>query len=278
MVGTVLNLLFVGVEAVAGFVTGSVGLLSDAGHNLSDVVALLLAWLAFRLSRVPANTRFTYGYGKSTVLVALLNAALLLVAIGMIALESAHKLMQPQPIDGGVVIWVASVGIAVNMATALLFLRDRRSDLNVNGAFLHMAMDALVSLGVVLSGVLMRFTGWYIIDPIVGLLVAVVIFVSTWRLLRQSVRLSLDGVPADIDAAQVHQLIAGIDGVADVHHLHLWALSTTSNALTAHIALRDIAQAERVKADIRHLLAEHGIAHATIETELEGHACGQPTC
>ena len=278
MVGTVLNLLFVGVEAVAGFVTGSVGLLSDAGHNLSDVVALLLAWLAFRLSRVPANTRFTYGYGKSTVLVALLNAALLLVAIGMIALESAHKLMQPQPIDGGVVIWVASVGIAVNMATALLFLRDRRSDLNVNGAFLHMAMDALVSLGVVLSGVLMRFTGWYIIDPIVGLLVAVVIFVSTWRLLRQSVRLSLDGVPADIDAAQVHLLIAGIDGVADVHHLHLWALSTTSNALTAHIALRDIAQAERVKADIRHLLAEHGIAHATLETELAGHACGQPKC
>src|SRR5574344_1366034 len=195
VVGTLLNLAFVIVEGIAGFMSNSMGLLSDAGHNLSDTVSLLLAWLAFMLAKKVANKRFTYGYGRSTILASLINAS---------------------------IIWVAADGVVINFATALLFMKDRKKDLNINGAFLHMAMDALVSVGVVVSGVVIKYTGWVVIDPIIGLVVASVIFVSTWNLLKESVRLSLDGVPEAIDLDEIEKNILALNGVASIHHIHVW--------------------------------------------------------
>lgn len=272
----VLNTLFVAAEFTAGLLSDSMGLLSDAGHNLSDVVSLLLALLAFRLAQVPPSHRYTYGYRRSTILVSLLNAVILLVAVGAIVVESVRKLMYPEPVAGGTVLWVAGIGVVINFATALLFLRDKERDLNVKGAYLHMAADALVSVGVMISGAVMMATGWYAIDPLVGLLVAAVIVGSTWRLLHDSLRLSLDGVPAGIDYDEVFRTVASQEGVSGVHHLHVWALSTTENALTAHIAVRDLQRMPQVKRALRERLRELGIGHATLEFECEGQPCGEP--
>lgn len=274
--GIVLNTLFVAAEFTAGLLSDSMGLLSDAGHNLSDVVSLLLALLAFRLAQVPPSHRYTYGYRRSTILVSLLNAVILLVAVGAIVVESVRKLMHPEPVAGGTVLWVAGIGVVINFATALLFLRDKERDLNVKGAYLHMAADALVSVGVMISGAVMMATGWYAIDPLVGLLVAAVIVGSTWRLLRDSLRLSLDGVPAGVDYDEVWRAVASQEGVSGVHHLHVWALSTTENALTAHIAVRDLQRMPQVKRALRERLRELGIGHATLEFECEDQPCGEP--
>ena len=203
IIGIALNLIFVLVEAAAGFWYDSLALLSDAGHNLSDVISLVLALLAFRMAKVKPNSRYTYGYKKSTVLVSLLNAIILLVAVGIILAESIEKLRNPQPIAGGVIAWVAGVGILINAFTAFLFLKDKERDLNIKGAYLHLMADALVSVGVVISGVIISYTHWYIIDPIIGIAIAIVILVSTWNLLRDSLRLSLDGVPAGISAEKI---------------------------------------------------------------------------
>ncbi len=278
VVGTLLNLIFVIVEGAAGFISNSVGLLSDAGHNLSDTVSLLVAWLAFYLSRKVANRSFTYGYQRSTILASLINASILLIAIGMIVVESVRKFSHPQPVDSDVIIWVAAIGVVINFVTALMFMKDRKKDLNVNGAFLHMAMDALVSVGVVISGVVIKFTGWTIIDPIIGLVIAVIIFISTWNLLKESVRLSLDAVPEGIDIDEIEQEILEVAGVASVHHTHIWALSTSTNALTVHVKVCDIVESERIKSDIRHRMQEHGITHATIEVEPEGYVCEEDHC
>lgn len=272
--GIALNLAFVIVEFTAGFLSNSMGLLSDAGHNLSDVASLLLAMLAFRLAQVRPTNRYTYGYRRSTILVSLLNAVILLVAVGAIVVESLRKLFYPQPVGGETVMWVAGIGVVVNFVTALMFMRDKERDLNVKGAFLHMAADALVSVGVMVSGGVMMATGWYLIDPLVGLLVAAVIVYSTWGLLRDSLRLSLDGVPAGIDYDVVHDAVASQPGVAEIHHLHVWALSTTENALTAHIEVRDLQQMPQIKAALRARLHELGIDHATFEFE----EVGQPCC
>ena len=202
LVGIVLNVAYVVVELAAGFFLNSVSLISDAGHNLSDVVSLVLALLAFKLARVKPNSKYTYGYKKSTVLVSLLNACILLVAVGVIVWESIGKLREPHPVEGGAIAWVAGVGIVINAFTAWLFMKDRKRDLNVKGAFLHMAADALVSLGVVVSGIVISATGWYVIDPIIGLVIAAVILVSTTHLLFDSLRLSLDGVPSGVVAPE----------------------------------------------------------------------------
>lgn len=278
VVGTLLNLVFVIVEGCAGFISNSMGLLSDAGHNLSDTVSLLLAWLAFQLAKKVANKRFTYGYSKSTILASLINASILLIAIGMIVIESIRKFSNPQPIDENTIIWVAAVGIVINFATAMLFMKDRKKDLNVNGAFLHMAMDALVSVGVVFSGIVIKFTGWTIIDPIVGLVIAVIIFVSTWNLLKESVRLSLDGVPEAIDVDEIEKSILEISGVQSIHHIHIWALGTSENAITVHVSVDDIAESEHIKSNIRTLLKTKNINHATIETEPRGYVCSNDHC
>ena len=251
IIGIVLNLAFVVIEFAAGFWFDSLALLSDAGHNLSDVVSLVLALLAFRLAKVKANERYTYGYKKSTILVSLLNAVILLVAVGAIVIESIHKLNNPAVVPGGAIAWVAGAGVLINAFTAFLFMKDKEKDLNVKGAYLHMAADALVSVGVLVAGIVISRTGWYIIDPIIGLIVAVVILISTWNLLHDSLRLTLDGV----------------------HHIHIWAISTTENALTAHIVLKQPESMQEVKHLIRHRLEDFGIGHATLEFEVPGEHC-----
>ena len=252
--GILLNSVFVAAEFTAGILSNSMGLLSDAGHNLSDVASLLLALLAFRLAQVRPTSRYTYGYRRSTILVSLLNAVILLVAVGAIVVESVRKLLHPEPVGGEVVLWVAGIGVVVNFATALFFLRDKDRDLNVRGAYLHMAADALVSVGVMVSGAVMMATGWYLIDPL---------------------RLSLDGVPAGIDYDEVFRTVASQPGVSGVHHLHVWALSTTENALTAHVAVHDLQRMPQLKEALRARLRELGIDHATLEFESDVQPCGE---
>lgn len=273
IIGIVFNLAFVVIEFAAGFWFDSLALLSDAGHNLSDVVSLVLALLAFRLAKVKANERYTYGYKKSTILVSLLNAVILLVAVGAIVIESIHKLNNPAVVPGGAIAWVAGVGVLINAFTAFLFMKDKEKDLNVKGAYLHMAADALVSVGVLVAGIVISRTDWYIIDPIIGLIVAVVILISTWNLLHDSLRLTLDGVPTSIDSQKVVEAIRALPGVDDVHHIHIWAISTTENALTAHIVLKQPEGMQEVKHLIRHRLEDFGIGHATLEFEVPGEHC-----
>ncbi|KAA6333204.1 Cadmium cobalt and zinc/H(+)-K(+) antiporter [termite gut metagenome] len=271
--GIVLNLIFVFVEFGAGFWFDSLALLSDAGHNLSDVVSLVLALLAFRLAKVRANERFTYGYKKSTILVSLLNAVILLVAIGGILWESINKLQYPEEVSGASIAWIAGIGVVINGFTAFLFMKDKEKDLNVKGAYLHMAADALVSIGVLVAGVVISYTGWYIIDPIIGIAIAIVILISTWNLLRDSIRLSLDGVPATINHDKVLNVLTEIEGVKSVHHLHIWAISTTEIALTAHVVIDDVSKMEELKHYIRHELEHCDIGHVTLEFEYEGEEC-----
>ena len=278
IIGITLNILFVLVEFGIGFYYDSLGLLSDAGHNLGDVASLVLAMLAFRLTKVHPNSRYTYGYKKSTVLVSLLNAVILLVAVGIIIAESIGKLLHPTPVEGAAIAWTAGVGVVINAVTAWLFMKDKDKDLNVKGAYLHMAADTLVSVGVVASGIIITYTGWSIIDPIIGLGIAVIIIVSTWGLLHDSLRLSLDGVPVGIDAQKIQQLIVEQPGVENCHHLHIWALSTTETALTAHVVIDNITQLEEVKHHIKEALEEAGIHHATLEFEDERATCSNECC
>ena len=265
--GIALNTAFVAIEAAVGIAYDSMGLLSDAGHNLSDVASLLLALLAYRLARVHARPRYTYGYRKSTVLVSLLNSVVLLVAVGAIVAESIGRMLHPMPVEGGVIAWTAGAGVAVNGFTAWLFVRDKERDLNVKGAYLHMAADALVSVGVLVSGLVIARTGWMFVDPVIGVVVAGVIVASVWSLTRDILRLALDGVPPGLDPASVERAMLGVEGVCEVHHLHLWAISTTENALTAHVVVAPDARTECVKAALRRVLDAEGVAHATIETE-----------
>lgn len=276
--GIALNITFVIVEAVAGFVTGSLSLLSDAGHNLSDVVGLLLAGLAFKLSFVKPNQTYSYGYKRSTILASLLNAIILLLAVGMILVESVQKLLNPTPLRGDVIAWVAGAGIIINGITAYLFYHDRKQDLNIRGAFLHMVADTLVSVGVVASGVLIYFTGWNILDPIIGITIALIILFSTWGLLKDSFRLSLDGIPPEINILQVEKLLLDIPQVLSIHHLHVWAISTTENALTVHVVISNVGNVETVKHDIRQQLKEINIHHATLEFETKGEQCSELSC
>jgi cobalt-zinc-cadmium efflux system protein len=271
IIGAVMNTLYVAVEFAMGFYYNSLALTADAGHNLSDVASLLLSLLAFRLAKVRQTPGFTYGYRKSTVLASLTNAVILLITVGAILWESLQRFRHPEPVAGGAVAWVAGIGIVVNAGSALLFLRNKDHDLNAKGAYLHLAADALVSLGVVIAGILINNTGWTWIDPLIGLVVAAIILASTWQLLNDSIRLSLDGVPTTIDTAAVINDLRGVFGVQDVHHVHIWAMSTTENALTAHLVLKPGLTDEQVAAlkhDARHRLEHQNISHATLETEI----------
>lgn len=272
IIGIALNLAFVVAEFVAGLWYNSLGLLSDAGHNLGDVASLVLAMLAFRLVKAHPTNSYTYGYKKSTVLVSLMNAVILLVVVGVIIAESITKLLHPRPVEGDAIAWVAGIGVVINAVTAWLFMKDKDKDLNVKGAYLHMAADALVSIGVVVSGIVITHTGWYIIDPIVGLVIAIVIIVSTWGLLRDSLRLSLDGVPTGTDIGKVEKAIHSVEGVKAVHHLHVWAISTTETALTAHISIDNLANMEHIKQEIKLALQQAKVQHATLEFETVGTA------
>lgn len=275
-IGIGLNTAFVILEAIAGWTSGSLALLADAGHNLSDVAALVMAWGAAYLGARPPSARRTYGLGRLTVLAALANALLLLAAVGAIALEAVQRLGSGESAThGGTIILVAGLGILVNGATALLFLRDRHRDLNINAAFQHMAADTAVSLGVVLSGALILATGKAWIDPMVSLVIAGLIAWGSWRLLRSSAHLAVDGIPEAIDEVAVAAYLRGLPGVVDLHDMHIWPLSTTKVALTAHL-IRPGAAIEDVFTQCvgEHLLQQFGIAHATIQLEQgDGPAC-----
>ena len=273
ILGIALNVAFVVVEFAVGLYYGSMGLLSDAGHNLSDVASLLLAMLAFRLAQAHATPRYTYGYKKSTVLISLLNSVILLVAVGVIVAESVGRMLHPAPVEGGAIAWTAGVGVVINGFTAWLFMKDKDKDLNVKGAYLHMAADALVSVGVLVSGVVISWTGWTIVDPVVGLVVAAVIVASVWSLTRDSLRLSLDGVPVGIRIDEVEKTMEAVPGVKAVHHIHVWAISTTENALTAHVVLAELPRMETVKRQLKAELETAGIHHVTLEFESSAEHC-----
>lgn len=281
IIGIVLNMAFVIVQAVAGILTNSVALLSDAGHNLSDVASLVLSLIALRLARAKPTTSFTYGYKKTTILAALTNAVILLVAVGVLGYEAVHKLWHPTPVQGGTVAIVAGIGIVVNFSTAMLFFRGKEHDLNTKGAYLHLLTDALVSLGVVIAGLVITVTDWYWLDGAISIVILVVILVGTWSLLMDSLRLVLDAVPVNVAKDEIENIVLGTKGVESMHHTHIWAMSTTQNALTTHLTLNDsLTFDEKMKLvhDIKHRLAHHHIHHATIELESAKLPCDDKEC
>jgi cobalt-zinc-cadmium efflux system protein len=273
--GTTLNLAFVLVEGLAGLWTDSMALLADAGHNLSDVIGLLIAWGGVELAKRPASKRFTYGLRASTILAALFNALLLLVAVGAIALEARQRLAAPPEVPGGMVMIVAAIGIVINLGTALLFARGREGDINIRGAYLHMAADAVVSAGVVVGGAIILFTGFTLIDPILSLLIIAVILWSTWGLLKESLIMALHAVPAGIDPEAVEAMLEGLPGVERVHDLHIWPMSTTEAALTAHLVMPGGHPGDAFLIDLQHRLAhDFRIDHTTVQIELgDGAEC-----
>ena len=263
----IINLLYVVIEAGVGIYGDSLGLVSDAGHNLGDVFSLVLTLIGFKLAHAAANHKFTYGYQKSTILIALLNAVILLVAVGIIIVESIRKIKHPEPIDGALVSWTAGIGIIVNGLTAWMLMKDQKHDLNIRGAFLHMAADTLVSFGVVIAGIIISLTGFVMIDPIISLVIAAVILVSTWHMLRESLSLSIDGVPEEIDVDRLKSDIESLPHVKSIHHIHVWALSTTLNAMTAHVVIDSRENEDSALAAIKQLAHEAGINHPTIQFE-----------
>ncbi len=273
-VGVTLNSAFVVAEFVFGFAAHSLALIADAGHNLSDVLGLLIAWGASKLVLSAPTPRRTYGFRRSSILAALANAVILLAVTGALSWEAMRRLAHPELVEGSTVIWVAAVGILINGVTALMFMRGREHDLNIKGAFLHMAADAAITCGVVIAGAVIYYTHWLWLDPAVSLAIGILIAVGTFGLLRDSVNLSLDAVPQGIDANQVETYLAALPGVAKVHDLHIWAMSTTHNALTAHLVKPDGRLDDlllmRIQEDLRH---RFGIEHMTIQLE-----CGDENC
>ena len=268
VLGIALNVGFVAAEAVIGLLSHSLSLLADAGHNLSDVLGLVLSWVALVLSRRTPSARHTYGWRRSSILAALLNALLLLVALGAIVWEAIQRIRRPEPIQGWTIALVSLVGIIVNGGTALLFLAGSREDINVRSAFMHMAADAVTSLGVVLAGLIIVFTNWYLLDPIVSLLLAAVVFWGTWNLLHEALEMSLDAVPSNIDPESVRSFLQSWPGVQSVHDLHIWSLSTTEAALTAHLVMPEHNCDDEVVLAIGKALGEKfTIKHPTFQIE-----------
>lgn len=267
-IGIALNLGFVLVEAFYGWQVNSLALLADAGHNLSDVAGLILAWVALMASRLHANERHTYGWRKGSILASFLNASILLLAMGSLGWESIQRLQHPEPMVGETVMLVAGIGVVINAVTAWLFMSGSRSDLNLRGAFLHMVADALVSVGVVLAGLLYLWQGWQWIDPVLSLLIAAVIVIGTWSLFRQSLHLMFDGVPEQLDLSAVRQYLLALPGVCDVHDLHVWAMSSAEIALTAHLSVGgDTDRDALLRAATLGLHERFAIDHATIQLE-----------
>jgi cobalt-zinc-cadmium efflux system protein len=268
--GICLNLAFVLAEVIAGVIYNSMALLTDAGHNASDVASLALSLAAFWMARKKSTAVYTYGYKKTTVLAALANAVILLIAIGVLGYESIKRLLHPAAIQAVMIAWIAGVGIIVNSASAFLFYKGKEKDLNAKSAYLHLLTDALVSLGVVIAGIVMNYTKWYWLDPVIGLVIMIVILISTWVLLRDSFKMTIDAVPSGIELEQIKKVILKVNGVQKVGHVHVWPLSTTENALTAHVVLNDQLDFEerlQVIKNIKHELQHHNIHHSTIELE-----------
>jgi len=275
-VGVALNLGYIVIEAAVGIAIHSLALLADAGHNASDVLCLLLAWGASYLTKTAPTKRHTYGLRSSSILASLVNAIILLVAMGAIGWEAIRRFAQPVSVPGNPVMLVAAIGVLINGATALLFMKGRAHDLNIKGAFLHMAADAGVSAGVIIAGLAINLTGAQWIDPIVSLLIVIVVAIGTWGLLHDSINLSLAAVPSDIDPVAVEQYLSALPGVTKVHDLHIWAMSTTETALTAHLVKPDAEIDDGLLAHIcDELHNRFGIGHATIQLEKGETLCRQ---
>ena len=273
-IGVVLNVAYVLTLVVFGILGHSLALLADAGHNLSDVLALLLAWAASRLTKQPGTPRRTYGWRRTSIMAALFNAIFLLVAVGAITWEALRRFFHQEIVNANVVIWVAAIGVLLNSATALLFAPGRKADLNLRGAFIHMAADAAVSAGVVVAGVAILFTGWVWLDPTASILINIVIVIGTWGLLRESFNLAVDAVPAHVDLVAVQKYLSELPAVTAVHDLHIWAISTTEVALTAHLVMPAAAGGDEFLHDVcEHLHRVFGIEHATIQIEQDAKSC-----
>ncbi len=281
-IGILLNSLFVAAEATAGIMFDSMALLADAGHNLSDVVGLAVAWVGAGLSRRAPTRRFTWGYRGASILASLSNGVLLLIAVGAITAEAIGRFGNPPPVQGGVMILVAALGVVINFGTALLFVRGRKSDINIQGAYLHMAADAGVSAGVVVAGLAILWTGALWIDPAISLVIAAIILWSTWGLLRQSLYLSMGAVPEGIETDEVEAALAAMPGVTKVHDLHIWASGTTETVMTAHLVLAGGYPGNGFLKDVQRAMHDRfGIGHVTIQIEVGEGAdcddCGAPS-
>lgn len=268
IIGIFLNVIYIVVEVVYGLAINSMALIADAGHNFSDVLGLMLAGGAAYLAKTAATEKRTYGLRKSTILAAFFNAILLMIAVGAITIEAIRKLIVPQPVEGITMMIVAGVGVVINTITALMFIKGRKEDLNIRGAFLHMAADAGVSLGVVVAGFIIYSTGWLWVDPAISLAIVFVITIGTWGLLRESFHLSMDAVPKGIDLKEVGNYLKEIEGVTEVHDLHIWAMSTTETALTAHLVIPEESKDDYfLKKICGQLHSKFGIEHSTIQIE-----------
>lgn len=276
--GIALNIIFVIAEFIFGYISGSMGLMSDAGHNLSDVASMALALMACILATRHATGKYTYGYKKSTILVSVANAVILLVAVAIIIFESIEKIINPVDVESEWIMIVAGIGVLVNGFTTWLFNKDKGRDLNIKATYMHMLADTLVSVGVIVSGAVIKFTGWNIIDPVIGLVIAAIILYSTWDILKDSIRLALDGTPEQFDVDDICRRMESVDGVEEVHHIHIWAISTTEYAITSHIVVRDISRMHEIKDRLKSLLKDAGISHSTLEFEDCSHHCEDETC
>lgn len=267
-IGIALNISFVVLEAIFGVLANSLALLADAGHNLGDILGLLLAWGASVLVRKSPTQRHTYGLRRASILAALINALILLLAVGAIAWEGVLRFSHPETVDNNIVIWVAAVGVLINGFTAWLFMSGRKHELNIRGAYLHMAADAAISLGVVFAAIAMLLTGWLWLDPVLSLVIAVIIGISTWGLLREALNLALDAVPESVHSAKVEAYLASLPGIQAVHDLHIWAMSTTETALTVHLIKPDALIDDALLVQINDELREHfDIQHTTVQFE-----------
>ena len=267
-IGVMLNVIFVAIEAGYGLAAGSLALIADAGHNLSDVLSLLIAWGAALLATKPATEKRTYGFRKVTIMASLASAILLLVALGGITWEAIGRFFDPKPVEGMTVIAVAAIGVVINTITALLFVSGQKHDLNIRGAFLHMAADAGVSFGVVVAGIIIMVTGWLLIDPLISLLIVAVILVGTWSLLRDSMNLAIDTVPKGIDMAGIKRYLTSLESVSQIHDLHVWPMSTTEVALSVHLITDDNSSDSSLLPELQQqLLDRFNIEHSTIQIE-----------
>ncbi len=281
IIGIVLNLAYVIIQIAIGLRINSLSLLSDAGHNFLDVAGLALAMIAFKLAKSKSTDKYTYGYKKSSILISLLNAVILLISIGAIGYEAIFRFKNPQPLPGTTIAIIAGIGILINGVSAFMFFRDKESDINVKAAFLHLASDALVSLGLVIGGIIIFYTHLYWIDPLLSIIICIVIIVNTWSLLKDSLRLSLDGVPDNVNIQKVKEEILKTNGVKDFHHIHIWAISTTQNALTGHLVVSETLtnlEIAKIKDKLKHQLDHLNIQHTTLETEFENEKCEQAGC
>lgn len=278
-IGIILNVAYIIVELSSGFIINSMALISDAVHNFSDVLGLMIAWGATILAKSSPTKKRTYGYRKSTIIAPLINSLILLVAVGGIFIESIRKFYNPSPIQGNLMMLVAGIGIVINSLTAILFFKGKEKDINIKGTFLHMAADAAVSFGVVIAGLVINFTNWLWIDPVISLIIAFVIIIGTWNLLKDSFMLSMDAVPNNINLKEVESYLKSLDGITDVHDLHIWGMSATAYALTVHLVVDNYPDDNKFIQQINeNLFHKFGIEHPTIQLELTSQAYNCEKC